>query len=91
MLFAQQHRIDTALDSVESGDGSEPSVFFVGFAGVASQKVFAEEIKMAARVVASRYDTRHRELLLINDRRDREAYPLATVSGLRYALSGVCP
>jgi hypothetical protein len=89
LLFAQQHRIDTALDSVESGEGSERSVFFVGFAGVASQKVFAEEIKMAARVVASRYDTRHRELLLINDRRDREAYPLATVSGLRYALSGV--
>ena len=40
-------------------------------------------------VVAERYDTAHRQLLLINDRRDRETYPLATVSGLRYALQGI--
>jgi hypothetical protein len=89
VLFSQQARIDTALGNVVSGDGSQPSVFFVGFAGMASQKVFAEEIKLASRVVASRFDTAQRELLLINDRRDRETYPLATVSGLRYALRGV--
>jgi hypothetical protein len=89
LLFDQQHRIDRALDNVATGEGARPSVYFVGFAGVASQRVFAEEIKLAARVIADRYDTAHRELLLINDRRDRDAYPLATVSGLRYALSGI--
>jgi hypothetical protein len=40
-------------------------------------------------VVAQRYDAARRELLLINDRRDRETYPLATISGLRYALKGI--
>ena len=89
LLFDQQHRIDKALNSVSASDGSVPQVFFVGFAGVGSQKVFAEEIKFASRVVGERYDTPHRELLLINDRRDRETYPLATVSGLRYALKGI--
>lgn len=89
LLFDQQTRIDRALNSVSDSDGSKPSVFFVGFAGVGSQKVFAEEIKLASRVVAQRYDAARRELLLINDRRDREAYPLATVSGLRYALKGI--
>lgn len=89
LLFDQQHRIDKALNSVSVSDGSVPEVFFVGFAGVASQKVFAEEIKFASRVVGERYDTSHRELLLINDRRDRETYPLAMVSGLRYALKGI--
>jgi hypothetical protein len=89
LLFDQQHRIDKALDSVSATDGSVPEVFFVGFAGVGSQRVFAEEIKFASRVVAERYDTAHRQLLLINDRRDRETYPLATVSGLRYALKGI--
>jgi hypothetical protein len=89
LLFDQQRRIDAALGTVAAGDGSTSSVFFVGFAGVASQKVFAEEIKLASRVVDSRYDTAHRQLLLINDRRDLQAYPLATVSGLHYALSGV--
>jgi Peptidase C13 family len=89
LLFDQQHRIDKALDSVSGTDGTVPEVFFVGFAGVGSQKVFAEEIKFASRVVAQRYDSSHRQLLLINDRRDRETYPLATVSGLRYALKGL--
>jgi hypothetical protein len=89
LLFDQQARIDRALNSVSNSDGPSPSVFFVGFAGVGSQKVFSEEIKLASRVVAQRYDSAHRELLLINDRRDREAYPLATVSGLRYALKGI--
>ena len=89
LLFDQQSRIDKALNAVSVSDGSGPSVFFVGFAGVGSQKVFAEEIEFASRMVAERYDTAHKELLLINDRRDRETYPLATVSGLRYALKGI--
>jgi len=89
LLFSQQQRIDEALNAVSASDGSVPSMFFVGFAGDGSQKVFAEEIEFASRVVAERYDTAHRELLLINDRRDRETHPLATVSGLRYALKGI--
>jgi hypothetical protein len=85
LLFDQRDRLDEALDAVADSD-SAPSVFFVGFAGVASQKVFAEEIKLAAHVVGRRFDSGSRQLLLINDHRDFDSYPLATVSGLRYAL-----
>jgi hypothetical protein len=88
LLFDQQARLDEALDAVaDSNATGPPSVYFVGFAGVASQKVFAEEIKLAARVVGERFGTASRQLLLINDRRDVDSYPLATVSGLRYALA----
>jgi hypothetical protein len=87
VLFDQQARLDEALDAVAPADGRRPSVFFVGFAGVASQKVFAEEIKLAAHVVAERFDSASRQLLLINDHRDFDSYPLATVTGLRYGLS----
>jgi Peptidase C13 family len=87
LLFDQRARLDEALDAVADSDsGGRPAVFFVGFAGVASQKVFAEEIKLAARVVGKRFDSASRQLLLINDHRDFDSYPLATVSGLRYAL-----
>jgi hypothetical protein len=100
LLFDQRDRLDEALDTVaDSGaddaggqggaDSGAPSVFFVGFAGVASQKVFAEEIKLAARVIGQRFDSASRQLLLINDHRDLDRYPLATVSGLRYALGEV--
>jgi hypothetical protein len=98
LLFDQRSRLDEALEAVADsthstdsssgggGSSSRPSMFFVGFAGVASQKVFAEEIKLAAHVVGERFDTVSRQLLLINDHRDFDSYPLATVSGLRYAL-----
>jgi len=91
LLFEQRDRLDEALQAVaDSGtDPSRSSVFFVGFAGVASQKVFAEEIKLAARVVGQRFDSSERQLLLINDHRDFDSYPLATVSGLRYALGEI--
>ena len=88
LLFDQRARLDEALDAVadSSDTGGRPAVFFVGFAGVASQRVFAEEIKLAAHVVGERFGSASRELLLINDHRDFDSYPLATVSGLRYAL-----
>jgi hypothetical protein len=105
LLFEQRDRLDEALDAVadsavaDSGaqraggqggaDTAPPSVFFVGFAGVASQKVFAEEIKLAAQVIGQRFDSTSRQLLLINDHRDLDRYPLATVSGLHYALGEV--
>jgi hypothetical protein len=96
LLFDQRDRLDEALEAVadsgtgDSGaDANRSSVFFVGFAGVASQKVFAEEIKLAARVVGQRFDSSARQLLLINDHRDFDSYPLATVSGLRYALGEI--
>jgi Peptidase C13 family len=89
LLFDQQSRLEDALEDVTPSDGAAPEVFFVGFAGVAEQKVFAAEIQLAARVVANRYGSASRQLLLINDRRDLDTHPLATVSGLSYALQGL--
>jgi hypothetical protein len=61
-------------------------VFFVGFAGYGEERVFAEEIKLAARRVGENYGSAARSVLLINDRRDVKTYPLASVSSLRYTL-----
>jgi hypothetical protein len=64
-------------------------MYFVGFAGVAEEHVFAEEIKLAARIVDERFGTSGHQLLLINDRRDIDSYPIATASGLAYALKAI--
>lgn len=61
-------------------------VFFLGFAGYGEQKVFAEEIKLAAHRVGERYGSSPRTLLLINDDRDLTTWPLATHDNLRYSL-----
>ena len=89
LLFEQADRIDDAAAACGPGRPGRPDVFFLGFAGVAEQKVFAEEVKLSESVVAARYGAAGRSMLLVNDRRDREAQPFATVSGLRRALARV--
>jgi hypothetical protein len=86
LLFEQPDRVDAAAARVRPGDPDRPSVFFLGFAGTGEQRVFAEETKLAQRVISERYGAAGRTLLLVNDRRDRETWPLATIHGLRRAL-----
>ena len=51
----------------------------LGFAGVGNEKVLSEEIGLASKVLGNRYDFDARSLSLINDERDLERGPLATV------------
>jgi hypothetical protein len=89
ILFRQAAQIDAALAPIRRAPGDAPEAFFLGFAGVGDEKVFAGEIGLAARVIDSRYGVAERHLELINDQRDLDQHPLATVSGLRYALQGL--
>jgi Peptidase C13 family len=89
VLFEQAARIDESLALVHRDSGPGPEAFFVGFAGVGDEKVFAGEIDLAARVLDSRFGFADRQVRLINDERDLERAPLATVSGLKYALRGI--
>ena len=86
LIFEQPARIEAAVADVVPPEDGAPAVFFLGFAGFGEQRVFAEEIKFASQVLAERYGTAERSVLLLNDRRDLDSEPLATVSSLRYAL-----
>jgi hypothetical protein len=86
LLFSQSARIDAAVDAIAPAADAAPAVFFVGFAGYAEERVFAEEIELAARVVGNRYGSERRSVFLVNDRRSLENYPLASPTALRYAL-----
>jgi hypothetical protein len=72
------------LISQHSQPGSQG--YFLGFAGVGEERVFAQEIDLAARRLAGRYGLERRSLRLVNDQRDLEKYPLASAAALRYAL-----
>ena len=88
-LFEQADRIDAALEPVQRDDTAAPQAFFLGFAGVGDQKVFAQEIGLASRVLGERFHVGDRHLSLINDQRDLERAPLASVTALNYALQGI--
>jgi hypothetical protein len=89
LLFDQSGRIDRELQSIRPAAGRSPAGFFLGFAGVADQKVFAEEVGLAKRVLSEKFGIESRALSLINDERDLDRAPFATLSGLRYALHGL--
>jgi hypothetical protein len=88
LLMSQPTRIEAAVASMAPRAG-DMSIYMVGFAGVGEQKVFAGEISLAAKVIGERYGTQSRSLLLVNDQRDREAHPLASVTGLKFALADI--
>jgi Peptidase C13 family len=88
-LFEQADRIDEALDSIHRDTSAHPQGFFLGFAGVGDEKVFAQEIGLASRVLTERFGIAGRQLSLVNDERNLERAPLASVSGLIYALHGL--
>jgi hypothetical protein len=85
-VSAQRALIDATLAKFVIEPAPPARVFFLGFAGYGEERVFAEEIKLAAQNVAVRYGSAARTVLLINDRRDLTTWPLATHDNLRYAL-----
>lgn len=86
LLFDQRSKIDAVVQRFDPSPEASPRVFFVGFAGVARQRVFAEEIKFGEKIVASRFNVKDRQLLLLNDRRDLTTFPIGTVTSLTYGL-----
>ena len=86
LLFEQPERIQRAVGRIAARETGQPNAYFVGFAGYGEQKVFAEEIALAATVIGTKYGSVNRSVRLVNDRRDLNAFPLATASGLRRTL-----
>jgi hypothetical protein len=86
---AQRDLIDAQIAQFPAKTGSEAHVYFLGFAGYGEERVFAEEIKLAAHNVGEKYGSAPRSVLLLNDRRDLSTYPLASESSLRYALNAL--
>ena len=89
LQFDQRARIDAQVAQIVTQSAPGAQMYFVGFAGYGEERVFAREIELAGRRVAERYEAGAREILLINDRRDLEKYPLATVRALRHTLASL--
>jgi hypothetical protein len=89
LVDRQPALIDAAVARIGENSSPDAQVYFLGFAGFGDERVFAEEIGLAEERVAARYATGGRSLRLVNDRRDAEKYPLATVGSLRYSLDAL--
>ncbi|MGQ0836536.1 MAG: C13 family peptidase [Gammaproteobacteria bacterium] len=86
LIEAQSDRVATAVARMAPQQPGVTDVYFIGFAGYGGQQVFRKEATFARDAFAQRYGNHGRSLLLINDERDRQSYPLATRTNLRHAL-----
>jgi len=86
LLFNEPDRIDEAVDSLAAERPGVSDMYYIGFAGDGSQRVFRREALFGQKVFADRMGTGARSLELINDEDDRISYPLGSMSGLHYAL-----
>jgi hypothetical protein len=89
LVNRQPGLIDAAVAKIAESSAPGAQVYFLGFAGFGDERVFAEEIDLAEQRVAERYGSAQRSMRLVNDRRDAEKYPLATVASLRYTLDAL--
>jgi hypothetical protein len=85
----QRRSLRAAVSRMDRGNAAGGDVYFVGFAGFGEQRVFRREAELAQRVFGSRFATANRSLLLVNDIRDRQTYPLATYANLRTAVNAI--
>jgi Peptidase C13 family len=89
LLFDQSERIDREIAAMQRTDDLPAAAFFVGFAGMGEQRVFAGEVALASRAIGTAFSTDQRSLQLVNDRRDLTSHPFANLSALRHALDGI--
>ena len=89
VLAAQPKLLFEALTGLEEREPGTTNLYFVGFAGDASQDVFRNDMEAAQEVVDARLGTEGRSVVLINSPKTVLDAPLATVTNLQASLSTV--
>jgi hypothetical protein len=89
LLFGQAQFVDDAVAAMERPQDLRAAAFFLGFAGMGEERVFAGEINFANKVIGEKFGTGSRSLQLVNDRRDLDSHPFASPTALRRALAGI--
>jgi hypothetical protein len=89
VLTAQPRLLFEALTGLEAREPGTTNMYFVGFAGDASQDVFRNDMEAAHEVVDAQLGTEGRSVVLINSPKTVLDAPLATMTNLQASLSAV--
>ncbi len=86
VLAAQSQLLDKRLAGLLPGGKDGPALYFVGFAGDATQDVFMRELTAVGRLFEERFGAVGRTVLLANNPRTATSLPFATATNLERAL-----
>ena len=88
-LYEQRETLERELSALTPGREGIVDVFFIGVAGYGSQDVFMKEVKAVNELFRQRFGASGKTVLLINNRRNPRAAPLASMTSLRAVLARI--
>jgi hypothetical protein len=88
-LRAQQRLLAASLGGLSAQRPGVVDLYFLAFAGTATQDVFMKEVRSAQALFDRRFDTRGRSLLLVNNPATLNELPIASAANLKAALAGL--
>lgn len=88
-LYAQPALLQNALQQLAPQRPDRADLYLVGFAGDADEVAFRNEVDFLPALAAQRLDAEGRVLRLINRPETAADFPLASVTNLERALSGI--
>jgi hypothetical protein len=89
IYYRQPELIRHELDGVKQRRPGETALYFVGFAGDASEHEFGNEVRYARGLLDRRFNTAGRSLLLINSYDTVNDIPLANTHNMESVLQGL--
>jgi len=89
LLYSQPELLGSALQALNPQRQGISDLFFVGFAGYATEDVFSKEVVFAKGVLDSRFDTQGHSINLVNHLSTRETQPLANATNLGITLKRI--
>ncbi|TAK61447.1 C13 family peptidase [Methylobacter sp.] len=89
IYYQQPELVSKMLSQLKPGRKDIVDLYFIGFAGSAKQKVFANEVLYAQHFFDKTYDTLGRSAVLINYKDTVNTTPLANAHNLASAAGGV--
>lgn len=88
-LYRQPAMVGEALADLKPPSGDEPQIYFVGLAASSEQTVFKSELLGAQSAFESHFFAKGHSLIMVNSQETLGQYPLATMSNLDLALTGI--
>ena len=89
VLSAQDRLLTGELAALLPGKPGTTDLYFLGFAGDATQDVFLKELTAARKLFSERFGSSGRSILLVNNPQTAATLPFATAGNLERALKGL--
>jgi hypothetical protein len=88
-IYAQPEILARELAALRPQRNGVTDLYFIGFAGYASEDVFMKEIDVVSRLFSERFDAKGRMLALVNNPKTLDRFPIATRTSLSRALGRI--